>query len=74
MEPEKKSDGAFVGLVIIIIILVIGGIYMWQSGKNAKEKMKESEISEQDSVELDALEQDLDALDLNLDVNTESLE
>ena len=74
MEPEKKSDGAFVGLVIIIIILVIGGIYMWQSNKNAKEKMKESEISEQDSVELDALEQDLDALDLNLDVNTESLE
>ena len=74
MEPEKKSDGAFFGLVIIIIILVIGGIYMWQSGKNAKEKMKESEISEQDSVELDALEQDLDALDLNLDVNTESLE
>ena len=47
---------------------------MWQSNKNAKEKMKESEISEQDSVELDALEQDLDALDLNLDVNTESLE
>ena len=57
MEPEKKSDGALVGLVVIIIILAIGGIYMWQSSKNAREEMKESEISDQDSVELDALEQ-----------------
>jgi len=30
---------------------------MWQSSKNAREEMKESEISDQDSVELDALEQ-----------------
>ena len=57
MEPEKKSDGALVGLVVIIIILAIGGIYMWQSSNNAREEMKESEISDQDSVELDALEQ-----------------
>jgi hypothetical protein len=25
---EKKSDGALVGLIVIIIILVIGGIYL----------------------------------------------
>jgi heme/copper-type cytochrome/quinol oxidase subunit 4 len=31
MESEKKSNGALVGSIIIIIILVIGGIYMWQS-------------------------------------------
>jgi uncharacterized membrane protein len=28
MEPEKKSDGALVGLVVIIIILVIGILYL----------------------------------------------
>ena len=27
MEPEKKSNGALVGSIIIIIILIIGGIY-----------------------------------------------
>ena len=31
MEPEKKSNGALVGSIIIILILVIGGIYIWQS-------------------------------------------
>lgn len=31
MEEEKKPNGAFLGLVIIIIILIIGGIYVWQS-------------------------------------------
>jgi hypothetical protein len=25
---EKKSNGAFIGLIVIIIILVIGGIYL----------------------------------------------
>ncbi len=38
MEPEKKLDGAFVGLVVIIIILVIGGIYIWQSNQKTIEK------------------------------------
>ena len=31
MEIEKKSNGALVGLVVIIIILIVGGIYIWQS-------------------------------------------
>jgi hypothetical protein len=31
MEPEKKSNGALIGSVIIIIILIIGGIYVWQA-------------------------------------------
>jgi len=31
MEPEKKSHGALIGSIIIIIILIIGGLYIWQS-------------------------------------------
>jgi len=31
MEPEKKSNGAMVGLIVIIIILIVGGIYLWQN-------------------------------------------
>ena len=37
MEPEKKSNGALVGSIIIIILLVIGGLYLWQ--KTSKERM-----------------------------------
>ena len=32
MEPEQKTNGALVGLIIIIIILILGGIYLWKSG------------------------------------------
>ncbi len=31
METEKKSNGALIGSLIIIIILIIGGIYFWVS-------------------------------------------
>lgn len=34
MEPEKKSNGALIGLIVIIIILILGGIYIWQTNKN----------------------------------------
>ena len=41
MEPEKKSNGALVGSIVIIIIIVIGGIYIWQSKiKSALEEKK----------------------------------
>lgn len=31
MEPEKKTYGAFVGLIVIVVILVLGGIYVFMS-------------------------------------------
>ena len=76
MEPEKKSNGALVGLIIIIIILVIGGIYIWQSNETAilqnTENPSEEAVSETDSAELDALEQDLETVDtdIGIDINT----
>ena len=35
MEPQKPN-GPLIGAVIIVIILIIGGIYLWQ--KAAKER------------------------------------
>ena len=74
MEPETKSNGAFIGLVVIIIILVIGGIYMWQSNKDALEKKQdpaEEVVTDQDSADLDALELDAGEIDVStgVDVN-----
>ncbi len=66
MEPEKKSNGAFVGLVVIIIILVVGGIYIWQSSQ------KEKTVTNQDAAVLDSLQLDAETTDTDtgVDVNT----
>lgn len=65
MEPEKKSNGAFVGLVIIIIILIIGGIYVWQSNQDTEQKVPTQPANaitteKEDAAELNSLEADLE--------------
>ncbi|MFA6274429.1 MAG: hypothetical protein WC662_04680 [Candidatus Paceibacterota bacterium] len=62
--PKTKSNGALIGSIIIIIILIIGGIYLAQ---NKIKEAKEQELLEQNlpadnlstSDELSDIEQDL---------------
>jgi len=62
MDPEKKSNGALIGSIVVIIILIIGGIYLWKA--SLKEKNATPETSN-DTVNLEA---DLNSIDLeNLD-------
>jgi len=80
MEPEKKSHGALIGSIIIIIILIIGGLYIWQS------KVKTTDINQLppatptpiDSTdatdELNTLEQDLNSVDTDVDVDLNSIQ
>lgn len=77
MEPDKKSNGALVGLIIIILILVVGGIYMWQTNadkvKRIEDPTPQSETTaDEDTNELDLLDADLQATDSDagVDVNT----
>jgi len=76
MEPEKKSNGALVGLVIIIIILVVGGLYMWQAKKKSDmEKLGNLGItsSAQDAADLNGIEQELGNVDTNVGVDANSV-
>jgi uncharacterized protein HemX len=73
MEPEKKSNGALVGLIVIVIILIIGGIYIWQANKNAINPLEESQVSDQDSTELNTLEQDLETADTEVGVDANAV-
>ena len=74
MEPEKKSNGSLVGLIIIVIILIIGGIYIWQSNKNALERMEDSStITNQDSEELNMLEAEIQTTDTSTGVDTSTI-
>lgn len=77
MEPqEKKSNGALIGSIVIIVILIIGGIYIWQTKMKTvlEEKTIESEeLTPVDSEELNTLEEDLNMLETEVDVDVESL-
>jgi len=74
MEPEKKSNGALIGLIIIILLLVIGGVYVWQSNKDALQKTPTPVVTEEDSNELNTLEASLETADTNIDVDVNEVE
>ncbi|KKU56044.1 MAG: hypothetical protein UX77_C0004G0009 [Parcubacteria group bacterium GW2011_GWA1_47_11] len=77
MEPEKKMNGAMVGLIIIIVILVLGGIYIWQSKVKALPEgtLQGEVVSPEDEEELNSLEQDLDSVNTDIEANViESVE
>lgn len=78
MEPDKKSNGAMVGSIIIILILIIGGLYVWKSKANKAPAPQDNTNKEQTSSleekELASLEQDLNGLDTSTGVNVDTLE
>lgn len=72
MEQEKKPNGALLGSIVIIIILIIGGIYVWQSKVQQlleQKKLQSEAITAMDANELNALEQDLSTTDTNINVD-----
>ena len=69
MEPEKKGSGALVGAVIIILILLVGGIYVWKQRAETVPAVPTEKIAPADIEELDSLEQDLNSLDAEIEAN-----
>lgn len=76
MEPEKKMNGALIGLIVIIVILIIGGIYILVSNQKTaplQDSQTGSEnITNQDAAALDALEAEVETTDTStgVDANT----
>ncbi len=54
MEPEKKSNGALVGLVVIIIILIIGAVYIWRDSIKEIQKSNTPDSANSIDTELDS--------------------
>ena len=76
MEPEKKSYGALIGSIIIIIILIIGGIYFWQARIKSVELQKKMQADALKAItqdELNNLQDDLNTTDTNIDVDLKTL-
>jgi len=79
MEPEKKSPGALIGTIVIIVILVIGGIYVWQSKvkeiktQQQKVKMQADAINAANLNELKTLEQNINSTDTSTGVDASTI-
>jgi len=80
METEKKSHGALIGSIIIIVIILIGGIYIWQSKMKTalKEKNNQEEVLNSKTIEvseeLDELEQEINEINTNVNVDLDTIE
>lgn len=78
MDQNKKSNGALIGSIIVIIILIVGGIYVFkmniQKAKNtqkANEQINTANVlsSSDETVDIEAdlnNNANMDALDTNL--------
>lgn len=75
MEKEEKTNGALLGLIVIIIILIIGGIYIWQSKIKEMEilKAQNAAIMEEQANIIKLLEQDIKNTDTNVNVDANTI-
>lgn len=64
---EKKSNGALMGSIIIILILVLGGVYLWMAKVDKVDDVEDTAQTE----EIAAAEEDLVNLDAELDAMSE---
>ncbi len=70
MESDQKSNGAFVSSIIIIIILIVGGIYLFKktpanapTPQNGTEALLESDLNSTADLEAELEGIDLENLD-----------
>ncbi len=75
MEQDKKSNGAFIGLVVIIIILIVGGIYMWQKNQQELKQMQAQyeTLSNKDAENVNKLELDANNTDTSTGVDASTV-
>ena len=74
MTPDQETKGPLVGIVIIIILLIIGGVYLWQS-RTAPETIPQTSTSTDQVVEqLGQQSTSTDLADIEADVNATDLD
>lgn len=72
MEPENKTNGALLGSIIIVIILILGGVYLVKKGnvvqptpveEDAQDIMQPGDVSSSTQIESELDSIDLEGLD-----------
>lgn len=76
MEPQKKSNGALIGSIIVIVILIAGGVYFWMTKVDQKPLLDENQQEALDQTAAAVIEADnaLGSIESDIDVSeTETL-
>ena len=79
MEPEKKSHGALIGAIIVIVILIIGGLYVWQTKVKQLQLQKAAALQAAQALQaqymadLKYLEQNINSTDTATGVEAEKI-
>lgn len=68
MDPEKKSNGALVGSIIIIIILIVGGIYLFKNIKN------QNDIKDMENIEDTLADTSKEGTELEMQAELDSID
>ena len=83
---EKKPNGAMLGLIVIVIILIIGGIYIWQASVSKPSvenpigttegtpSAQNQALTSQDASAVDALDQDAQKTDASTGVDVKAVQ
>lgn len=80
---EEKSTGALIGSIIVIVILIIGGLYLWNSKMQEQRMMEDGTMMDKGDTMMmeDTATADLEAQgtsdevsDIEADLNTTNLE
>lgn len=86
LEPHKKSYGPLIAVVVILLVIIVGGLYFLGQRMSQEPYTPATDTTETDSVtaslksqsssdDLDSIERDLDATDLdNLDQGAAALQ
>lgn len=73
MEPQKKSNGALIGSIVVILILVLGGVYFW-TVKMDKVSIDPNQQKALDQQEAAIIEADTALGSIESDINTSGVE
>ena len=75
-EPEKKSAGPLVGIIIIVVLIVLAGFYFWGSLLGDRNMTAEEIASEPDSalVELEEQSASDEVIDIEIDLDSTQLD
>jgi hypothetical protein len=73
MEPttDKKSNGALIGAVVVIILLILGGVYLWSTQETVAPETNTPENTIETSNEAAVIQAGLDELEQMNDTSSE---
>ena len=67
MPMHEKSSGALIGSIVIVIILIVGGIYLWKNAMEKKSAEENSTSSDYQSVDNTAASMDAELNSMDFD-------